>query len=145
MRIDEKIKQLAAVDVMSVVDGVLKESSDEIIKLNQDQLYEQGVINVTNPAKREYYAESTKKQKRRKATFPKTDFVTLRWDGSFYDNFKVIVLADHLEVHSLDQKWPNWLEPNKRFSNALGLTNDSIEILRDNLRDKFITAFRNEL
>jgi hypothetical protein len=124
---------------------VLKESSDEIIKLNQDQLYEQGVINVTNPAKREYYAESTKRQKRRTAKFPKTDFITLKWRGVFHETFQVFISRDTIDIRSPHIIWGLYLQENERFTNALGLTNDSIELLRDNLRDKFITAFRNEL
>ena len=145
MRIDEKIKQLQAIDVKAIVNGVFVEASDTIIKLNQDQLYEKGVIDVTRPDKKEKYAEATARRKRKVAKFPKTDFVTLRWEGNFYDNFKVLVFDEHLEIHSLDPKWPNWLEPNQRFANALGLTDESKQILRDELKDKFLTAIRNEL
>lgn len=130
---------------MIVIDGVLRESSDEIIKLNQDQLYNEGVIDVTNPSRREYYAESTKKQKRRTAKFPKTDFITLKWRGVFHDTFQLYILPETIEIRSPHIIWGLYLQENERFTNALGLTNDSLEILRDNLRDKFITAFRNEL
>jgi len=145
MRIDEKIKQLQSIDVKAIVNGVFVEASDTIIKLNQDQLYERGVIDVTDPTKREQYNKATIRQKKKTAKFPKADFVTLRWDNNFYDEMRVIIFDEHIEIHSYNPKWPNWLEPNPRFTNALGLTEDSKELLKEELRDKFLTAIRNEL
>ena len=130
MRISEKIAQLKAIDINHLLDDSLRESEKEILDLTRDQLYEQGVIDVTNPAKREKYAAATIAQKKRRATYSKTDFVTLRWMGEFYEKFKLLIFKDRIVVTSTDVKW-NYHEANPRFENALGLTEDSVKKVRD--------------
>lgn len=131
MKISEKIKQLQKINIDLILDESLKESEDGILELAKGQLYDDGVIDVTNPSKREYYKPQTIAQKKKKAAYPKTSFVTLRWMGDFYDKFKMIVFKDKFVITSDDLKWANYLEPNPRFENALGLTEDSIKKVRD--------------
>ena len=44
---------------------------------------------------------------------------------------KMVIFRDYFVITTDDLKWANWLEPNKRFGNALGLTDSSIEKVRD--------------
>ncbi len=129
-------------DIQNIIDESLRDCEDLIIKLNQDQLYESGIVDIKNPGKQEKYAPSTIRQKR-KAPFNKTEFITLKWSGDFHESFKVIYFADRLVVQSPDLKWPNWLEG--RFPNALGLTDENIAILRDEFKEKFLRRLKNEL
>ena len=131
MKISDKIKQLEAIDINSIVDESLRENSKDIIALNQEQLYERGEIDVKNPSVRETYAPGTIAQKKKKAKFPKTEFITLRWMGDLYNKMKLIIFRDYFVVTTDDLKWANWLEPNKRFSNAMGLTDGSVKKVRD--------------
>ena len=131
MRISEKVKQLQSIDIDRIVDDSLRENEREIVALNQEQLYERGQIDVQNPGVRERYAPATIAQKKKRARFPKTDFVTLRWTGELYEKMKMIIFRDYFVITSDDLKWANWLEPNSRFGNALGLTDDSIKKVRD--------------
>ena len=129
-------------DINTIIDESLRDCEELIIKLNQDQLYESGIVDIKNPGKQEKYAPSTIRQKR-KAPFNKTEFITLKWSGDFHESFKVIYFADRLVVQSPDLKWSNWLEG--RFPNALGLTDENIAILRDEFKEKFLRRLKNEL
>jgi hypothetical protein len=129
MKISDKIKQLQAINIEQIVDDSLRENEKEIIALNQEQLYDKGQIDVKNPSVRQYYAPATIAQKKKKARYPKTDFITLRWMGDLYDKMKMIIFRDYFVVTTDDLKWANWLEP--RFGNALGLTDESVKKVRD--------------
>jgi hypothetical protein len=131
MKISEKIKQIQSINIDSMLDESLKESEKEILDLAKGQLYDEGVIDVNNPGRREYYKPQTIAQKKRKAAYPKTEFITLRWMGDFYDKFKMIIFKDKFVITSDDLKWANYLEPNPRFENAIGLTEDSVKKVRD--------------
>lgn len=143
--ISEKVASLEKIDINDIVDDSLREIEDFILELNQKQLYEDGVIDVRNPSKREHYAASTIRQKKRKATYKKTEFITLRWDGDFYGSFKLIIFDKVFVIQATDLKWANWLEPNPRFENALGLTEKSKDELRKEILPVFIRQLRNEL
>ncbi|KKN09720.1 hypothetical protein LCGC14_1043720 [marine sediment metagenome] len=135
MRISDKIQRLQSVDLHAIINDAAKEKKDQIIRLNQDQMWKAGVMDVNKPGQKLEYAPSTIKQKKRKATFKKTSFITLRWFGDFYESMKLIFFKDRFEIAADDLKWANWLEPQGRFENALGLTDKSMTKLR-----KIITA-----
>lgn len=143
--VDEKIKALQSIDLNRMLDDSIREIEDFILEINQEQLYEKGQIDVNNPGKREQYAESTKYQKLKRAEFKKTDFVTLRWNGEFYDSFKLLIFEDSIIISATDLKWANWLEGNKRFGNALGLTEEGKDKLRAELLPIFIRRLKDEL
>jgi len=145
MVIAEKVARLERVDVDNIVDSSLREVEKFILELNQIQLYEQGVIDVTKPSKREKYAASTIRAKQKRATYKKTEFITLRWDGDFYESFKLIIFDKVFVIQATDLKWANWLEPNERFGNALGLTEKSKDDLKKEILPVFIRRVRNEL
>lgn len=143
--VTQKYETLERIDVNQIVDDSLLELEKFILDLNRSQLYDLGEIDVTDPGKQEFYAPATIKQKQRKALFKKTDFVTLRWDGDFYDSFKLIIFDKTFVIQATDLKWANWLEPNPRFGNALGLTEESKAALRDMILPVFLRHFKDEL
>lgn len=136
MGIASKIEKLRAIDVDRLIDDTFKECEGDIIRMNQSQLYDKGQIDVVNPSVRERYAPATIAQKAKKARWPKTEFVTLRWAGDLYDKMKLIIFRDYVIVATDDLKWANWLEPNPRFGRALGLTDESKSELRDLFKEK---------
>jgi len=142
MNISAKIKRLQSVDLHTIVNDSVREKEKQIITLNQDQMYKSGVMDVERPNKKLKYAESTIRQKKRKATFKKTEFITLRWFGDFYDAMKIIFFKDRFVIVSDDLKWANWLEPQDRFENALGLTDKSRSFLKTILRPEIITRLK---
>lgn len=143
MTIRDKIKQLQAIDVDAIVDAAIVENEEAILNANRDQMYERGQIDVQKPDYREKYAASTIRQKRKTARFPKTDFITLKWTGEFHDSLKLLIFKDKIVIQSDDLKWANWLE--ERFKNALGLTSDSLSVIRDKVKSSFLNILHNEL
>ena len=142
MNISAKIKRLQAVDLHEIVNDAARKREDEIIQLNQDQMYKRGVMDVNKPGKKLKYAARTIRQKKRKATFKKTEFITLRWFGDFYDAMKIIFFKDRFVLTSDDLKWANWLEPQDRFGHALGLTDKSRSFLKTILKPEIITRLK---
>ena len=145
MNISAKIKRLQAVDLNRIVNDSAQQKQDQIIKMNQDQMFKQGTMDVDKPGKRLKYAAGTIKQKKRKATFKKTEFITLRWFGDFYDAMKIIFFKDRFVMQSDDLKWANWLEPQDRFSKALGLTDKSMNLLRRILKPEIIRKLKQAI
>jgi len=145
MKISTKIKRLQAVDLHQIVNDAAKKAEDQIIMLNQDQMYNEGVLDVEKPNRKEKYAASTIRQKKRKAKYKKTEFITLRWFGDFYDAMKIIFFKDRFVLTSDDLKWANWLEPQDRFGHALGLTNKSRSFLKTILKPEIITRLKKAI
>ena len=145
MKISSKIKRLQAVDLHQIVNDAAMKTEQQIITLNQDQMYKDGVLDVERPNRKERYAASTIRQKKRKATYKKTEFITLRWFGDFYDAMKIIFFKDRFVLTSDDLKWANWLEPQDRFGHALGLTNKSRSFLKTILKPEIITRLKKAI
>ena len=143
MTITEKLSHLAAINLRTLFDAILKENENYICELNRDQMYEEGVMNV-NTGQREKYAASTIRAKKR-AAFPKTDFITLKWTGDFHGGLKILIFKDTFVVQSKNRIWGNYLEPQERFGHALGLTKTSKSELRDLMRDELIKKIKGEL
>jgi hypothetical protein len=53
------------------------------------------------------------------------------------------MFKDKIVIQADDLKWANWLED--RFNNALGLTEESLKIIRDKVKTSFIKLLRYEL
>lgn len=124
------------------VKNLLKKEDEYIKDLNRDQMWEKGVMDIDNPGKKEKYAPSTVQQKKRKARYNKTSFITLRWMGEFYKSLRVLFFEKYFIVSSDSTIWARFLEPQQRFEKALGLTADSKEELQKRLRDKIIIWLR---
>lgn len=125
----------------NTIKGLVVDEQEYIKELNREQMYEQGAMNVDNPQKLKY-AESTIRQKKMKAKYKKTDFITLRWMGDFYNSLKVLFFSDSFTISSDSLIWANYLEPQSRFEKALGLTEKSKGILQERLKDKMIRWVR---
>ncbi len=145
MTIGEKIKQLQAISVNRLTDAAIMDNEAAILDANRSQLYERGQIDVTEPSRREKYAASTIKQKRRTAKFPKTDFITLKWTGTLHESFKLFILDNFIAIRPMDIKWGLYIGDNPRFENALGLTDESLKGIRDKVKTSFLKLMRNEL
>lgn len=145
MRISKKIQRLQAVDLHKIVNDSAKEKEDRILKLNQDQMWKKGVMDIEKPGSKLQYAAGTIAQKKRKATFKKTQFITLRWFGDFYESMKLIFFKNRFVIVADDLKWANWLEPQDRFENALGLTDRSKNLLKAILKPSIIKNLKRAL
>lgn len=140
MTVTDRLSHLRAINIRTLFDQSLKENESAICDLNRDQMYEEGVMNVKTGQK-EHYAESTKRAKK-KAPFSKTEFVTLKWMGTFHKELKIVVFKDYFVVQSNNKIWGNYLEPNPRFTSALGLTKDSKSELRNLMRNELIKKIK---
>jgi len=141
MTISEKILRLKAINLSILFDNSIKHLEKDILDMNRDQMYEDGIMNVKTE-KTERYSPATIRSKKR-ASFPFTDHVTLKWEGDFHGSLKLLIFAEKIVISSTNLTWANWLETNKRFANALGLTEDNIKKLRDLVRKEFIIQMEN--
>lgn len=142
MTITEKLSRLRAINIAKLFDQVLKENENNILDMNRDQMYDEGVMNVNEPSVKEHYAASTIRSKKR-APFPKTEFITLKWMGDFHQQLKLIILRDTFIISSNNKIWAKYLEPQSRFTSALGMTKESKKELRELSRDELIKKIRN--
>lgn len=142
--LDKKISRLKKINLNLVLDDVITENKEDILEMNRDQMYEDGVMNVNRPRKRERYSPATIQSKKR-ASFNRTDHVTLKWTGQFHETLVMLIFKTFYLISSKDLKWANYLEPNERFANALGLTEKSMERLRKRVKIDFVKRLRNEL
>ena len=130
-------------DIDSVINNIIGSLEKKILDMNKDQMYEEGVMDVNNPGAILHYAPSTILNKRKRASFPRTDHITLKWEGDFHKDLKIKYNKDSFEIYSDDKKWKSYLHPQARFKNALGLTDESLDLLRDWVKEKLIKQFRN--
>ena len=137
----KQLKKLSNID--TVLNQVLKSLEKDILNLNRDQMYEDGVMDIKNPSAILHYAPSTIKNKKGRARFNRVDHITLKWEGDFHKTLKIKYNEDSMLIYSEDSKWKAYLQPQDRFQNALGLTDASLSLLRDWIKDELINRFRN--
>jgi hypothetical protein len=140
--IQEKISRLKAIRIDQLFDQMLKDKEKDILDMNRDQMYEDGVMDVNVPNFQQEYAASTKVAKRR-AAYPKTDFVTLKWTGDFHSQLKLYIFKEYFVINSLNEIWGKYLSKNQRFINALGLTEDNKSRLRDMTQQEIVKRIRD--
>ena len=145
MNIRDKIQRLKAVDLHMIVNDSARAKEEDIILLNQDQMWKSGIMDVNKPNRKLEYAPGTIAQKKKKATFKKTSFITLRWFGDFYESMKLLFFKDRFVIQSDDLKWANWLETQARFTNALGLTDKSMDKLKRILKPGIIMRLKRAI
>jgi hypothetical protein len=145
----EKLRILDTLDVYELLNECLKELAEDIILMNQNQMYEQGIMDITKPSEKEYYAPATMRQKKKSAQYKKTAFVTLKWEGEFYDSMKLEVFGKDnvyaFDIIASDEKWQDWLSQNPRFENALGLTKGNVKVLAETVRPMIYKKIRDKL
>ena len=130
-----------------ILNNIIKDNESEILAMNRDQMWEDGIVDVKRNLQWDYQP-STIKQKKRKAKFKRTDHITLKWTGSFHDKMKLIIKPKSFIITSTDEKWTqfssgNWGEG--RFKNALGLTKKSLSQLRELVRSDLIVGFKDAI
>jgi len=134
------IKTLQSINVLAIVDDAIMDHEADIIKLNQSQMYDKGIINIDRPTDKQRYAARTIKIKKKHARYPKTDFITLKWDGTFHESLSLDVRSDEVEIISDDPKYESELAP--RY-NPLGLTSESWDSIKPGIKDNVIKSLRN--
>jgi|GEM_PF-3325427 len=135
-------------DIHKVLNGIIKDNKLEILSLNRDQMWEEGIVDVNNPQAILHYAPSTAKQKKRKAKYKRTDHITLKWNGSFHDKMKLVIKATEFFITSKDFKWSKFSSGEwggGRFENALGLTDKSKSELRKLVKSDLILGFKHAI
>ncbi len=138
-------KKLAAVrkfkNFPKVLNAIIKDNAPEILAMNRDQMWEDGIIDVNNPGNILDYAPSTIRQKRKRAKFKRTDHITLKWSGAFHKGMKLKIEQDQFTIISDKVPYPGFLDG--RFGNTLGLTKDSLSELRELVTSDLILGFKN--
>lgn len=118
---------------------ILIDDEDAIIKLNQAQLY-QGQRS-TGKRITPRYSQVTIRYKRQVGQ--PADRVTLQDKGDFYDSMHVEFDSDSFQIVATDPKTGKLIA--KYGAEILGLSKDSIEVLRQIIRPKLIRAVRQRL
>lgn len=125
----------------AVLNRVIKDNEPEILSMNRDQMWEDGIVDVNNPQSILNYAPSTARQKKKRARYKRTDHITLKWSGSFHDKMKLVIKATEFWITSTDAKWSKFSSGEwgqGRFENALGLTKKSLNQLRGLIKSDLI-------
>ena len=129
-----------------VLNTIIKDNELEILAMNRDQMYEDGIVDVLRPTQTYDYKPSTIRQKKRRAKYKRTDHITLRWTGSLYDKMKLVIQAAQFYITSKDSKWPKFSSGEwgkGRFENALGLTPKNVGELRQLIKSDLIVQFKD--
>lgn len=142
MTIEEKISRLKAISFDRLFDRIIKDNSKKILDMNRDQMYEDGVMDIANPGNTLQYAPSTIKSKKR-AKYNKTEFITLKWQGDFHKSVKIKITPNEIFFVSDNEIWGQYLETQDRFKNALGLTDENEDALRDLVKEEMIKRLEN--
>ena len=124
-----------------VLNRIIKDNEKEILALNRDQMYEEGIIDVNNPSNILQYAPSTIKQKKRRAKFKRTDHITLKDMGDYHKGMYLKIEADQFTIMSKNVPYAGFMEG--RFGSSLGLTEDSLKEVRILTKDDLLIGFRD--
>jgi len=144
MRVHSTYQQLKRFnDFNAAINRAVKSIEKQILDLNRDQMYEDGVMDINNPSAILHYAPSTIRQKRKRASYPRTDHITLKWEGDFHKALKIRYGKEEIEIFSDDKNWKEYLQPQDRFQNALGLTDASLDYARELIKDKLLNNIRD--
>ena len=147
-RLIDNVKNL---NQTKIYNSIIRENETFILNLNREQMYEYGIMDVDNEASQLEYKAFTKQAKTGqiqgipKAKFPRIDHITLKWDGQFHDSLKMFVNDELFLIYSNNVIWQVDLKTQKRFANALGLTESSINKLIDLVLPLYIEKTLNEI
>ena len=131
-----------------VLNDIIKANTSEILDMNREQMWEEGIVDVNNPSSILQYAPSTIKHKKKRARYKRTDHITLKDMGDFHAKMKLIIKADEFVITSSDTKWSHFSSGDwgqGRFENALGLTEKNIGVLREYVKSDLIIGFKDAL
>ena len=123
--------------LLSIDNGVKK----EIIKLNTiDQLYEKGIDSLSDSLGD--YSDFTIGLKRQKGQ--RTDHITLKDTGDFYNSFRVSVTKSAIVINATTQKEDNDLA--EQFGQEIiGLTDENLEVITQMILTNIIKYVKNQL
>ena len=138
-----KLKKYQNLDIRSLIDQSIRDNEKTILALNRDQMWSDGTVDVNRPRVKEQYSDYTIPLKKKYARYKKTSFITLRWDGDFYESLYIDHQPTQFTIKSDDPTWTFSLEPQPRFENTLGLTRGSKAVLRDIVRTDILRRIRN--
>jgi len=130
-----------------VLNDIIRYNRDEILDMNKEQMYEDGIVDVVRNLQWDYQP-STIKRKKKHSKFKRTDHITLRDFGDFYDKMKLIIKDTFFYITSTDDKWAHfssgdWGEG--RFQNALGLTAKNKSVLRGYIKSQLRIDFKDAI
>ena len=138
-------KKLAAIrkynNMPKMLNRIIKDNETEIVAMNRDQMWEDGITDVNNPSSILQYAPSTVQSKKKRARYKRTDHITLKWTGDFHKGMKLKIEPDQFQIISSNLPYQGFMDG--RFGNALGLTAENKEQLRELIRSDLIIGFRD--
>ena len=142
--LDKKLAQVRKFkNFPKLLNRIIKDNEKEIIALNRDQMWEEGIIDVNNPRNILDYAPSTIRQKKKSAKFKRTDHITLKWTGDFHKGMKLKIEPDQFTIFSTNVPYSGFSEG--RFKDALGLTKESLSELKGLVKSDLIIGFKDVL
>jgi len=124
--------------------AAVKENEAYIRTLNLYQLYEQGVN--TDAEIIGYYSPVSIYLKGVAANYgrdSKTDHITLKDTGAFYDSFKVVIQKTQFKIIADDNKDGNHLQD--AYPKIIGLTEESMGKLKERMLPIIIEDLRTEI
>jgi len=130
-------------NISGVLNGIIKDNEAEILALNRDQMWEEGITDVNNPEAILNYQPSTIKSKKKRAKFKRTDHITLKWKGDFHKGMKIKYEPDQFTIISTNLPYTGFMSG--RFGNALGLTENSLSELRELVKSDLIIGFKDAI
>ena len=140
-------KRLAAIrkynNMPRVLNRIIKDNEPEIIAMNRDQMWEDGIVDVNNPSAILDYAPSTVQSKKRRARYKRTDHITLKWSGDYHKGMKIKQEPEQFTIISTKVPYPGFMDG--RFGNSLGLIEENKEELRQLIKSDLIIGFKDAL
>lgn len=138
-------KRLAAIrkysNIQKVLNDIIKDNEKEIIAMNRDQMWEDGITDVNNPGSILEYAPSTVQSKKKRARYKRTDHITLKWSGDYHKGMKIKQEPAQFTIISTNIPYPGFMDG--RFGNSLGLVADNIQELRLLIKSDLTIGFRD--
>lgn len=128
-------------DLPTLILNLVRLNERFVVSLNVDrQLYDQGIDGKGDQV-RPPYRPQTIRLKRMKGQ--PTDRVTLRDKGDFHGSFFLIFREDEFEISAKDPKRQKLLQ--KYGKDIFGLTEESLDLLRERLKIELIVETRNAI
>ena len=145
------IKNVKKLNSDKILKNIIQKNKVFLLDLNREQMYEYGILDVNRPSSTVEYAPFTVEAKAgkvkgiKKAKYPRTDHITLKWDGTFHKSLKLKLGKSWFEIYSNDTTWTYDLSTQRDFENALGLTQRSIDKLIKLVLPLFIKKTKDEI
>ena len=124
-----------------MLNRIIKDNETEIVAMNRDQMWEDGIVDVNNPGAILQYAPSTIASKKKRARYKRTDHITLKWTGAFHKGMKLKIEPEQFQIISSNLPYSGFMDG--RFGDSLGLTETNKEELRKLIKSDLIIGFRD--